>query len=229
MTQKKKKTIIVILSIVITLSVAISAYLIIKGNIEETGIAQMEENILDYVIESPIIEPTEEPDNPDDFTNDADWAFDWDKLLRTNSDVIGWIRFDNPDRINYPIVQRAGSNQYYLNRDWTGAYRSSGAIFLHKDNAPNFTDMNSIIYGHRMNRGSMFGGLTKYQSQSFMNNNPYFYIYTPDGQKRTYEAFVFAEVQDGSDVYSSSFPSKEDKLSYFDMMYDKAILPTVFI
>lgn len=233
MSTNKRKLIIISLMTIIVIALGTAIFLLIKNQVEEAGIEQMEkETISSFILESPEETPDtnieeDTPESPEATstggTNTDGYVFNWNGLTSTNSDVIGWIRFNNPSRINYPVVQRSNSNQFYLNHDWQGRYRSSGAIFMHKDNASNFTDANSIIYGHRMNGGSMFGALTKYQSQSFMNNNPYFYIYTPDGEKRTYEVILIAEVQDASYAYSTGFATKEEKVQYFDTMKQKAM------
>lgn len=164
---------------IIVISVGIATTLLLKDKQEEKEIEQMEYNTISSFF-------TDLSDSDNETTDESSpFAIDWDGLLATNSDVIGWIRFENPSRINYPIVQRENDNQFYLSHSWTGGRLSSGAIFMHKSNSSTFNDSNSIIYGHRMINGSMFGDIGKYQSQSFMNTNPYFTISTPNGDVRT--------------------------------------------
>ena len=92
------------------------------------------------------------------------WATDvkveFDKLKAENSDVIGWIRFDNQDElgINYPILY-SGDNQKYLRTDLHGNSHIAECIFLEGLNKSDFSDYYNIIYGHNMNDGSMFGSL----------------------------------------------------------------------
>lgn len=68
-----------------------------------------------------------------------------------------------------------------------------------------FSDRNSIIYGHRMKDGSMFRHLQDYEEKSFWEENPYFYIYTPDGKEITCQIYSYAVVDATSDVYLTSF------------------------
>ena len=150
------------------------------------------------------------------------YGFDWEGLMAENKDVIGWIRFKEPSRIDYPIVHR-DSNQFYLKHNWKGQYQSAGAIFLHKRNSVNFTDPNSVIYGHRMISGSMFGSLKRYASQAYLDENKYFYIYTPDGKKRTYEIFAYSSVTDNSIAYETTFETKEERRAYYENIQKKAV------
>lgn len=47
-------------------------------------------------------------------------------------------------------------------------------------NQPDFTDQNTIVYGHNMKNGSMFGTLDKYQDKELFEQHPEFYLYLPD-------------------------------------------------
>ena len=92
---------------------------------------------------------------------------DFDALLEVNPDTIGWIRFyPEPSQINYPIVQ-GQDNDEYLHRTFSANENTLGAIFLNVDNKADFSDRNSILYGHRMKDGSMFRHLQDYEEKSF--------------------------------------------------------------
>lgn len=217
MTHTKRKTSIMgILCLIICLAAVIGIFCYIGKELQkETSIIHMEDELQDYVTKMP-----EQPDTQTPVTEHGDgYQIDWDALQAVNPDIVGWIRFDNPNRIDYPIVQ-GQDNQTYLNHDWQGRYQPAGSIFMHKENQPDFTDANTILYGHRMIGGSMFGSLKEYASQEFMDTNPYFYIYTPDGKKRTYEVYAYSQVTDGSDVYSIRFESSSDRLKYFQFVKD---------
>ena len=161
------------------------------------------------------------PEMSDDDVLKTEYHYDWNAMTAINSDVVGWIRFDNPARINYPIV-KGDSNQYYLNHDWQKNYLVAGSIFMHKTNDREFADQNTILYGHRMRGGSMFGGITEYTSQEFLDNNPYFYVYTPDGKTRTYEIVAYAEVEDGSDAYLTRFKTGDERTAHYDFILKHA-------
>ena len=103
---------------------------------------------------------------------------DFDELLKLNPDTVGWLRFHpEPSIINYPVVQ-GEDNQEYLHKTFSANENTLGTIFLNVDNSKDFSDKNSIVYGHRMKDGSMFRHLWDYDDQEFYSKNPYFYIYT---------------------------------------------------
>lgn len=204
------------------ISLSIAGYLLWGHIQEETEEQKLEEETIEDFVQTPEDTNEDANENGKNGTEGDGYTFDWAGMKAINPDVVGWIRFDNPSRIDYPIVQ-GDSNQTYLTQNWKGQYSVYGSIFLNKNNASDFTDANSILYGHRMISGAMFGDLKKYGEQSFMDNNPYFYIYTPDGKKRTYEIYVYAQVKDASDVYTMNFKSSEEKIDYFEKMKARTI------
>lgn len=150
----------------------------------------------------------------------------FEELLKMNPDTVGWIRFTpEPAQINYPIVQ-GQDNEKYLKTTFTANENTLGAIFLNADNLSDYSDKNSIIYGHRMKDGSMFRHLQDYDSKAFWEKNPYFYIYTPDGRKLTYHIYSVGQVEDTSDTYLTSFESEEAYQSFLDMTKEVAMYDT---
>ena len=83
---------------------------------------------------------------------------DFEELQKMNSDVIGWIEVEAIPEISYPIV-RGEDNDYYLHRTFKKANNSAGSIFVDYRNGQYFGDCNTIVYGHNMKNGSMFGKL----------------------------------------------------------------------
>ena len=102
---------------------------------------------------------------------------DFNKLWEINPDTIGWSRFEEPSRINYPVVHSKDNKEYLTKLFGTGK-NTYGTLFVDKDNSGDFQDKNTIIYGHRMKSGSMFGQLEKYMEESFYKEHPYFYTKT---------------------------------------------------
>ena len=154
------------------------------------------------------------------------FSVNFDELKSINEDTIGWIRFSpKPEEINYPIVQ-GKDNDEYLHRTFSANENTLGAIFLNVDNKADFSDKNSIIYGHRMKDGSMFRHLQDYDSQEFWKSNPYFYIYTPDGKKLTYHIFAVGEVEDASEIYQTQFESDDAYLKYLNTVTGISIYDT---
>ena len=103
-------------------------------------------------------------------------------LQEVNPDVIGWIY--SPDTtINYPVVQ-GDDNAYYLKHLADGTENRNGCPFLDVQNRPDFTDDNSIIYGHHMQNGTMFAGISWYEDQSYYDEHPVMYLMTPSATYR---------------------------------------------
>lgn len=147
---------------------------------------------------------------------------DFDELMKINDDTVGWIRFyKEPSQINYPVVQ-GEDNDLYLHKTFSANENTLGAIFVDAAASSDFTDKNTIIYGHRMKDGSMFRKLEEYKDKDFWKENPYFYIYTPDGKEITYKIYSVGQVLDTSDTYLTSFAGEEDYQKFLDMTVKEA-------
>ena len=90
-------------------------------------------------------------------------------LRERNADVVGWITVDGT-AIDYPFV-RAADNDFYLRRDIDKRYAYAGTIFMDYRCRVDFSSVNSILYGHNMNNGSMFAGLRRFANKEFFDNN----------------------------------------------------------
>ena len=152
--------------------------------------------------------------NPDE---QEGFRVDFEELMKINPDTVGWIRFSpEPSQISYPIVQ-GDDNERYLHETFSANENTLGAIFLNVDNSADYSDKNTIIYGHRMRDGSMFRHLQDYEDESFWKDNPYFYIYTPDGKEITYHIYSYAVVNAVSDTYLTEFGDDESYQEFLDM------------
>lgn len=145
---------------------------------------------------------------------------DFEKLKKANKDVVAWVQFDEPKKISYPIV-KGEDNDKYLTTTFEGKKNSSGSIFMDVLNSGEFADRNTFIYGHNMKNGSMFGQLRKFKTKDYYEQNPYFYIYTPDGKEVKYQIFAVCIVEDTSKSYTRFYNSDEEYLDYLN--YVKSI------
>ena len=149
---------------------------------------------------------------------------DFDSLQEINPDVIGWLEMEAVDTINYPIVQ-GEDNDYYLHRTFQGTDNFAGSIFMDYMNKSNFGQRNTIIYGHNMKNGSMFGSLKDYRDQEVYNKSPYFWIYTPTRIYK-YEIFSCAEVDKFGQDYQITFQDKEDFQEFIYHAQDQSLYDT---
>lgn len=111
-------------------------------------------------------------ETPEEVAEQGVLQVDFNKLEEINPDVIAWIEIPGLE-ISYPVVQ-GRDNDYYLHHLITGENHKSGSIFMDFQNQEDLSDRNTIIYGHNMKDGSMFGTLNQYQSQALYRNYPYF-------------------------------------------------------
>lgn len=150
------------------------------------------------------------------------FSVNFEELKKINPDTVAWIRFDpEPSVINYPVVQ-GSDNEKYLSKTFSENENTVGAIFLDANASADFSDRHTLIYGHWMRDGSMFRHLEDYREQSFWEANPYFYLYTPDGKKLTYQIYSVGEVKDTSDSYLTQFATDEAFQKFLTMTKDVA-------
>lgn len=103
----------------------------------------------------------------------SEWLAQVDHVsLKTmNDDYLCWL-YCPDSMVDYPVVQ-AEDNSKYLHRMFGGDYNSAGTLFADYRNLPDFEDPNTLIYGHHMRNGSMFGVLVNYAEQAFFESHPY--------------------------------------------------------
>ena len=106
-------------------------------------------------------------------------------------DAVAWIKVPGTP-IDYPVVCSDESELYYLRRDAAGGYSISGCIFMQGLNERDFSDPNTVIYGHYMPDGSFFGALHNFRDRSFFDENTEITVYIP-GHVLTYEIFAAYE------------------------------------
>jgi len=98
--------------------------------------------------------------------------------LTNNPDIVAYL-FIEGTNVNNVILQ-GPDNHFYLYRDMFGNHNVNGAIFLDHRNAPDFTDPNTIVYGHNMNNGTMFHNLRYYMQREFFEVHPHIKVITDD-------------------------------------------------
>lgn len=203
-------TIVLIIAIIVFL---FSAYKLITIFAEYYAGEKEYESILEEVVSVEVVEEKGEEENASETKEKVVYKVDFDKLLSTNKETVGWIRFEQPEIISYPVV-KGEDNDKYLKTTFEGKKNGSGAIFMDSANSGDFSDRNTFIYGHNMKNGSMFGLLREYKKKSFCEENPFFYIYTPDGREVKYQVFAVCIVEDTADSYQKIYGSDEEYLDY---------------
>lgn len=130
----------------------------------------------------------DDSDDSSDNKPEVDDVINWDELLKINDEIVGWIEIDNT-KVDYPVLWHKEDNrnyQYYLSHNYKGDYDSFGSVFLDY-RCENGTDSkNTVIHGHHIQDGSMFGDLMKYGGTTgnldFYKESPTIEFDTPEAQ-----------------------------------------------
>lgn len=144
-------------------------------------------------------------------------------LLDVNPDVIGWIRIGNT-AIDYPVVQ-GEDNAYYLTRNYKGEEASAGSIFLDFRNDIGKAQPNTVIYGHRMKDGSMFGDLKKFLKEDFFRDNLAFQY---DTLYHSYRAEIFSVYPATADLdyIRTGFESEREYAAFLQSLQERSLYKT---
>jgi len=157
-------------------------------------------------------EPVEEAEPQEPLEEKAQFLLELDlnALRETNEDVLGWIHIP-ASAIDFPLM-RSADNADYLNTTWDGKASIVGSIFLECMNRPDFSDFNTIIYGHNIRGGKMFGSLHSFADPAWREAHPFVYIVTDEGVRR-YEIFAAYEAGVTTDTYRLYFEDDARKQS----------------
>ncbi|MBR6769639.1 MAG: class B sortase [Lachnospiraceae bacterium] len=143
---------------------------------------------------------------------------DFEGMWKVNPDVYAWIYIPGTV-IDYPILQHATDNTYYLNYNIDGSYGYPGCIYTETMNSKDFTDNHTIIYGHNMKNGTMFSDLHKYKDASFLEENDQIFIYMPQ-KELEYRIFASYIYDDRHLHYSFNFADEAVYASYLEMVQE---------
>lgn len=129
---------------------------------------------------------------------------DFERLEEINPELYAWI-FVPGTRIDYPVAQHADQDQtYYLKHNMYGEPEFAGCIYTETGNRTDFTDRNTVIYGHNMKNGSMFQNLHRFADEDFFEKNTEVLLYLPD-RILQYEIFAAYESDDRHILKSYDF------------------------
>lgn len=174
----------------------------------------------DNEVNETVVEETATEENTEENVDEENTAsstyegcpVDFDAMWKVNQDVYAWITVPGTV-IDYPILQHATDNTYYLNYNIDGSYGYPGCIYTENMNSKEFTDNNTVIYGHNMKNGTMFAGLHKFEDASFFNEHTEVVIYTPE-KELNYTIFAAYIYDDRHLLYSFNFAEKEVYANY---------------
>ncbi|MBO5475930.1 MAG: class B sortase [Bacilli bacterium] len=145
----------------------------------------------------------------------------FDSLLKINKDTVAWIYVKNT-KINYPVVQSTRNN-YYLWRDFNKKRNNYGWIFMDYRNDPNDLDQNTIIYGHNVKEGIMFGTMRTMMNPSWYNkeDNRLITFNTID-KKMQWLMFSTYRISATEDYLRTNFNSEEEFMEFINLIKSRS-------
>lgn len=138
--------------------------------------------------------------------------------------MVAWLTVDDTS-IDYPVMQGKDNNEY-LNKDPYGDYSLAGSIFLDSRNNRKFKDQYSLVYGHHMEQGMMFGALDDFLDEEYFNSHRSGSLIVG---KKTYKIRIFAVLECEATEESIFAPTENDNtLNYIKqhaLFLDDTVLP----
>lgn len=132
---------------------------------------------------------------------------DFDALRREeNPHIYAWITIPGT-RIDYPVLQHPEKPDYYLNHNVDGSEGYPGCIYTQPYNSRDWSDNQTVLYGHNMKNGTMFAAYPFSDEHLLLNYD----TETTDG----YEAYL-QEVRRAAESRGhydeAAAPSTEDRI-----------------
>jgi len=233
-----------ILAVAIATAAVCAVWLIVDMNTTRQG-QEYYETLTEDVVKSPrnyhyhpgdalpgdTLPGEDTPDAPDPDVDDdpvEEWVpyVDFDDLnVRFEPTTAAWLVIEGTI-IDYPVMYRDGdkgnNNDYFLRRLPDGSSHRNGSIYIDGRNSPDFTDRNTVVYGHNMGSGDMFGALKNYRRQEFYEQHPIAYIYTPE---RDYALVLFAgyDLDSAYEVPPMTFRDSEAFLQHIENIRRRSV------
>ena len=170
------------------------------------------------------------PENSNSIENNNTYNYNYLDYLNTNvnnythlnKDIVGWLKVDGTS-INISVVQYS-DNDYYLTNDLYKKKSLTGWVFAdYRNNFDDF-DMNTIIYGHNMANGTMFGTMYKVNNSYWLNNDSYHYIkFNTRSKKTIWQVFSVYTIDPITDYLQVRFESDNSYNNFIRKMESRSI------
>ncbi len=179
MKKNSKKYVLILIALLVV--IAASLFLIFKDNFNRKNATEtfdeMAENVND-------VEPEESEETTDSpYSNLGieipEKNLDWEALHKENEDIYAWITVTDTT-VDYPVLQHPTDNEYYLNNNIDGTAGYPGCIYTENYNAKDFSDSNTVLYGHNLKDKTMFSSLHNFEDEETFAKDQYIYVWTED-------------------------------------------------
>ncbi len=144
----------------------------------------------------------------------------FEELQAINPDVLGWLTVYDTN-IDYPLVI-GEDNEQYLNHNPKNEPESAGSLFLDYRNSKDFSDFNTIIFGHHMSHHKMFGDLDEFLDEVFWNTHEYGnLVYNGESHGLQFIAMLQCDAYDFL-LYKPGVTGESTQLRYINRIYQTA-------
>ncbi|MBR1864945.1 MAG: class B sortase [Lachnospiraceae bacterium] len=158
----------------------------------------------------------------------------FEQLYTENHDFMGWLTIEDTN-VDYPVMYTPGDSEngeYYIHRDFEGAYSAAGLPFIDKNCDLTVPTDNVIIYGHNMNSGKMFRDLLKYDNAEFYEAHKTFTFDTiyGDGTYEVIAAFYGQILDEDSTAFKYyefvNAGTEEEFMNFVDQVQNMSVVDT---
>lgn len=211
---KKKNLVVLVFLFILILAICLCTFFYNIYSNMDVGGDIVEEEILET---EDVVEATSEPEDLTEEVEEDQYVspIDFEALWEVNPDIYAWIEIEGTV-VDYPILCRVDDNSYYLRKDIYGDYDSDGVIFTEDYNSLDFNDPVTLIYGHNLYSGEMFGSLQEVYTnlETFLENN-IVNVYLPEETKQ-YQIFAAVPYSSRHILYYNDFSDEEVFDTFFE-------------
>lgn len=153
---------------------------------------------------------------------------DFDAQQKINPDIYAWINIPGTV-VDYPVLQHQSDDTYYLDHNIYGRKATGGALFTERAyNTADFSDPVTIIYGHKLQSGAMFGSLQGlYSDPTGFEENKTIYVWMPDKQLE-FRVFAALPYDNRHILYNYDFTNTRLFQRYFESVFATRALSANF-
>ena len=147
---------------------------------------------------------------------------DFEKLKKTNEDVVGWIKVKGTN-IDYPFVQ-ASNNEFYLDHSFDKTYNKAGWVFLDYRNNINELNKNTILYAHNRKDGTMFETLKNVITKQWdeEQDNLIIKMFT-EKENLEWQVFSVYTIENTDDYLKINFNSNEEFNNFANKLKKRSV------
>jgi len=148
----------------------------------------------------------------------VDDRVDFSALSAENPEIYAWVRVDDA-AISLPVVKTT-DNAYYLTHRFDETKNKLGTPFIDTGNTGDFSDRHTLIYGHALKSGAMFGFLWEYENPNYVSRHPQILLDLADGRRLTLNVFACSRMEGVRSAIPISFETEASFLSFIDDLHE---------